>query len=103
MTNQTNNDGLNEALAVEETDTPTPSWTKVSKRVVICVSLLGFVGVAALVRRAATATDADGDGIVSFHEMMSCNAGWFSSCTNSGDITSSNENNANFNANANGF
>ena len=81
MTNQTNNDGLNEALAVEETDTPTPSWTKVSKRVVICVSLLGFVGVAALVRRAATATDTDGDGIVSFHEMMSCSANFWSSCS----------------------
>jgi hypothetical protein len=90
---------LNEVLAAqdEQNDAPTP-WSKFSKRAMLAVAFLGVVGTAAVMRQIVYAQDTDGDGVVSFGEMMSCNAGWFSSCTDHGDVTQRTDNNVDFNA-----
>jgi hypothetical protein len=77
---------LNEVLAAqdEQNDAPTP-WSKFSKRAMLAVAFLGVVGTAAVIRGVVYAQDTDGDGVVSFGEMMSCNANFWSSCSDAPD------------------
>jgi len=89
MSSSAPNNDLQAALQpVSDTAPGTSSTSRVfSKRVLLLAASVGVVCAVEIGHRMMYNQDYDGDGHISTGEMLSCQAGFFSSCTDQGSAT----------------